>query len=93
MSISVPVLDLSRFDAEGDDRAAFLAELREAAHTLGGFYLAGHGVDAELIEQGSRAHRRQRRQAAPRRLGHRRRAGLFRHPHAGDRVQLHPGLR
>lgn len=58
MSLSVPVLDLSRFDAEGDDRAAFLAELREAAHNLGGFYLAGHGVDAELIEQAHAVSRR-----------------------------------
>jgi len=49
--VTVPVLDLARFDAGPADRAAFLAELRTAAHELGGFYLAGHGVDPALIEQ------------------------------------------
>lgn len=48
---AIPVLDLRRFDASDADRAAFLTELREAAHTLGGFYLSGHGIAPELIEQ------------------------------------------
>lgn len=39
MSLSVPVLDLSRFNAEGGGRETFLAELREAAH----------GIDAERL--------------------------------------------
>lgn len=57
-AVTIPVLDLRRFDADDAERGAFLAELREAAHTLGGFYLAGHGVDADLIEQAHTLSRR-----------------------------------
>lgn len=46
----LPVLDISRFDAEGPERAAFLAELREAARGPGFFYLTGHGIAPELIQ-------------------------------------------
>jgi isopenicillin N synthase-like dioxygenase len=45
----IPVLDLRRFDAAEAPRAAFLAELREAAHEVGFFYLSGHGVAPELL--------------------------------------------
>ena len=45
---TLPVLDLRRLDA---DRAAFLRDLRRAARETGFFYLAGHGVDAGLIEE------------------------------------------
>ncbi len=44
----LPVLDLSR--ADGSDRAAFLTELRETAHTVGFFYVSGHGVEQALID-------------------------------------------
>jgi isopenicillin N synthase-like dioxygenase len=55
------MLDLRRFDAgdaadagdAGDgvdaERAAFLMELRAAAHDVGFFYVTGHGVDAQLL--------------------------------------------
>jgi isopenicillin N synthase-like dioxygenase len=45
----IPVLDLRRFDAADPSRAAFLAELREAAHEVGFFYVSGHGVAPELL--------------------------------------------
>jgi len=45
---TLPVLDLRRLDA---DRAAFLRDLRRAARETGFFYLAGHSVDAGLIEE------------------------------------------
>ena len=47
---SLPILDLSRFDAAGADRDAFLKELREAARDFGFFYLTGHGVSEGLIQ-------------------------------------------
>jgi len=45
----IPTLDLRRFDAGDTERAAFLTELRAAAHDVGFFYLTGHGVDARLL--------------------------------------------
>jgi isopenicillin N synthase-like dioxygenase len=48
-SRQIPVLDLRRFDAGEAERAAFLVELREAAHEVGFFYVTGHGVDAPLL--------------------------------------------
>jgi isopenicillin N synthase-like dioxygenase len=48
-SPQIPLLDLRRFDAGEAERAAFLAELREAAHGVGFFYVTGHGVDAGLL--------------------------------------------
>ncbi|RBP17611.1 isopenicillin N synthase-like dioxygenase [Roseiarcus fermentans] len=47
---SLPVLDLRRFDANGDERRRFLDELRDAARTYGFFYLTGHGVSDGLIQ-------------------------------------------
>jgi isopenicillin N synthase-like dioxygenase len=44
---TLPVLDLRRLDT---DRAAFLANVRDAARGPGFFYLEGHGVDAALID-------------------------------------------
>ena len=43
---SLPLVDLARFRDPAADRAAFLAELRHAAHDLGFFYVVGHGVPA-----------------------------------------------
>ncbi len=48
---SLPILDLSRLDGSADARAAFLHELRETAHTVGFFYLTGHGIAPELVTQ------------------------------------------
>ena len=47
---TLPVLDLRRFDAGGDERRRFLEDLRNAARTYGLFYLAGHGVPEGLIQ-------------------------------------------
>ena len=45
----VPQLDLRRFDAGEAARVVFLEELRAAAHGLGFFYIAGHGVESALL--------------------------------------------
>jgi isopenicillin N synthase-like dioxygenase len=45
---SLPVLDLSRLDGSADDAAAFRADLRQATHDFGFFYLVGHGISDEL---------------------------------------------
>jgi isopenicillin N synthase-like dioxygenase len=47
---SIPLLDLGRFDATKERRAAFLAELRDAARQVGFFYLTGHGIEPGLLE-------------------------------------------
>jgi isopenicillin N synthase-like dioxygenase len=44
----IPQLDLRRFDAGEAHRAAFLAELRTAAHDVGFFYVTGHDVETQL---------------------------------------------
>ncbi|RSM88486.1 oxidoreductase [Kibdelosporangium aridum] len=44
----LPLIDLSRFRDPTADRAAFLSELRHAAHEVGFFYVVGHGVPDEL---------------------------------------------
>jgi isopenicillin N synthase-like dioxygenase len=43
-------MDLGRFEAGEDGRAAFLAELRDAARRVGFFYLTGHGIDQDLLD-------------------------------------------
>ncbi|HET6824699.1 MAG TPA: 2-oxoglutarate and iron-dependent oxygenase domain-containing protein [Amnibacterium sp.] len=48
MAESLPVLDLSRLEAEPD---AFRADLRAAAHEVGFFQLIGHGVPSELTRE------------------------------------------
>lgn len=45
----IPLLDLSRFEADEGAREDFLAKLRVAARDIGFFYLAGHGVDPGLL--------------------------------------------
>jgi isopenicillin N synthase-like dioxygenase len=49
IKIPIPLLDLRRFDAGDAQRAAFLTELRTAAHEVGFFYLFGHEVDGQLL--------------------------------------------
>lgn len=50
-SLPVPQLDLSRFDGSPKERAAFLSELRAAAHDVGFFYLTGHGIEPALLDE------------------------------------------
>jgi isopenicillin N synthase-like dioxygenase len=45
----IPLLDLRRFDAGEAQRAAFLADLRAAAHDIGFFYVTGHDVETRLL--------------------------------------------
>jgi isopenicillin N synthase-like dioxygenase len=47
---NLPVLDLSRFDAGGSEKRAFLRELRTVARDFGFFYLTGHGVEDGLTQ-------------------------------------------
>jgi isopenicillin N synthase-like dioxygenase len=44
----LPLIDISRFRGPAADRAAFLDDLRHAAHEIGFFYVVGHGVPAAL---------------------------------------------
>jgi len=45
---TLPTLDISRFEA---DRENFLSDLRAAARGPGFFYLEGHGVDPQVIDE------------------------------------------
>ena len=54
-AIDLPKVDLSDFHASGQDRAAFLADLRRILHDNGFFYLTGHGVAPDLIADVIRA--------------------------------------
>jgi isopenicillin N synthase-like dioxygenase len=47
---ALPNLDLSQLDGTPDERAAFLTALRETAHTVGFFYLSGHGIAQSQID-------------------------------------------
>jgi isopenicillin N synthase-like dioxygenase len=44
---SLPLVDIGRF-RDPDHREAFLADLRHAAHDVGFFYVAGHGIPTEV---------------------------------------------
>nr|WP_241732234.1 2-oxoglutarate and iron-dependent oxygenase domain-containing protein [Galbitalea soli] len=48
---SLPILDLSRLDGGAEEAAAFTRELREVMHSVGFFYLTGHGVPQPLIDE------------------------------------------
>ena len=50
-ALLLPQLDLSRLDGRATDHLDFLADLREAAHDVGFFYLAGHGITARQCEE------------------------------------------
>jgi len=55
---SLPILDFRWFEAGKAERAAFLQNLREAARGPGFFYLTGHGVPQQLIDDVLRLSRR-----------------------------------
>jgi isopenicillin N synthase-like dioxygenase len=46
----LPTFDLSRFHAASEERQALLRALQDILHRQGFFYLTGHGVDPELID-------------------------------------------
>jgi isopenicillin N synthase-like dioxygenase len=55
----IPVIDFAPFLAGSEQgRAAVAAAIREAAETIGFFYLAGHGIEQRLIDQAFDAGRR-----------------------------------
>lgn len=47
---SLPVLDFSRLEAGEDEAQAFRDELRQVMHDVGFFYLVGHGIPQQLID-------------------------------------------
>ena len=48
---ALPILDLSLLDGTAIQRQGFLDDLRHAARDVGFFYLTGHGIDSELLQQ------------------------------------------
>ena len=47
----LPILDLARLESSSPaERAAFIEEIRTTAYDLGFFYVTGHGVDQQLID-------------------------------------------
>ena len=48
---ALPNLDLSLLDGTAIQRQGFLDDLRHAARDVGFFYLTGHGIDSELLQQ------------------------------------------
>jgi isopenicillin N synthase-like dioxygenase len=51
VSRTLPVLDLQRFEQGPVERDRFLRELREAAREVGFFYLTGHGIELEFLQE------------------------------------------
>lgn len=51
MLSALPVLDMSDLDGTPEKARAFRDRLREATHEVGFFYLTGHGVDPDLIDE------------------------------------------
>ncbi|QHC61440.1 isopenicillin N synthase family oxygenase [Rathayibacter festucae] len=50
MTDSLPILDLSRLDQGEEEAGAFRRDLRETTHDVGFFYLVGHGVPQDLLD-------------------------------------------
>lgn len=50
-ALPLPLLDLRRFGGDADEQALFLGDLRAAIRRFGAFYVTGHGVDAETLDQ------------------------------------------
>jgi len=48
---ALPILDLSLLDGTAIQLQGFLDDLRHAARDVGFFYLTGHGIDSELLQQ------------------------------------------
>lgn len=50
MTLSLPILDMSTIDESEEAAAEFRAQLLKATHEVGFFYLVGHGVEQQLID-------------------------------------------
>ena len=48
---TLPILDFREIDGDPAQRQAFLAKLRRAARDTGFFYLIGHGIDPDFLDQ------------------------------------------
>src|ERR1700679_1816245 len=55
---TLPTLDLRRFNGHSSERSRFLEDLRTAARNVGFFYLVGHGIEGDLIQDVLRSSRR-----------------------------------
>jgi len=51
MLASLPILDLSELDHGTESARRFLEKLRNTTHDVGFFYLVGHGVEQNLIDE------------------------------------------
>ena len=51
MPSSLPILDISALDAGEDAAEQFRRKLREVTHEVGFFYLVGHGIEQDLIDE------------------------------------------
>jgi len=47
---TLPILDISELDAGSDAAEGFRRQLREVTHEVGFFYLVGHGIPQQLID-------------------------------------------
>ncbi|KAI7850158.1 hypothetical protein BDC45DRAFT_609081 [Circinella umbellata] len=56
MTVTIPILDLSKFQPDNPEAAAstqeFLNELYTAMHEVGFFYVRNHGVKSEILQAG-----------------------------------------
>lgn len=50
-TLSLPIFNLADFEASGETRTRFLADLRRAAREVGFFYLTGHGIQAGFLTE------------------------------------------
>ena len=48
---ALPILDISQLDAGPEVAAEFRARLRQVTHDVGFFYLVGHGIPQQLIDE------------------------------------------
>lgn len=48
---ALPILDISELDAGTEAAERFREQLREVTHEVGFFYLVGHGIPQELIDE------------------------------------------
>lgn len=48
---ALPILDISELDQGDESAAAFRGKLRQVTHDVGFFYLVGHGIPQDLIDE------------------------------------------
>jgi isopenicillin N synthase-like dioxygenase len=51
MLTTLPIIDMSELDKSPEQAAAFREKLRAVTHDVGFFYLVGHGVSQDLIDE------------------------------------------